>query len=309
MLLSFAFVRPALACLAAAVLLSACDNSASGEPEPPSKAHDVPVVQTAPLAKSGQAPRLTGNASVLNPDALIQADADIRTARLAAEYSGRIFARAQTLLKSSVAVSKQTFETAQRQSEADAVQLKLLENRLQEVWGRDAPFLAVEQRSALISALSQGHKIIVRADIAGSHPGLIDEVELSPLAGGAPVRVDIAWPAPSGNLAMPGVSYFAIASASPGLRAGDRAMFSAVVKTSTNAITIPRSAIVIAQGAAWCFVQNGQESYTRRPVTLDTPVDEGYQVADGFAEGENVVVRGAAMLLARESDAKDGSHE
>lgn len=295
----------AVICLASATLIGGCDNTVSGEPEEPGKPGEAAVVQTVPLVKAPQLSTLTGHASVLNPDSLIQADADIRTARLAAEYSRSVFIRTETLLKTSVAVSKQTFETAQRQTETDAVHLKLLENRLQEVWGREAPFINGDDRTPLIMALSEGQTIIVRADIAGSSPGPIDDVTLTPLGGGPDTRVDVVWAAPSGNLSMPGVSYYAIAKASPGLRAGDRAAFSAVVRSGVEGVTIPRSAIVIAQGGAWCFVETAPQAYARKPVVLDTPVDDGYQVTDGFAEGERVVVRGAAMLLAREASAAD----
>jgi hypothetical protein len=253
------------------------------------------------------ASRVEGTASVLSTDPLLQLDADIRSAKLAAKFSANVFQRASQLNSSSVAISKQAFEAAQRQSESDAVQVKLLENRLTQAWGNEAPFLDESNRQKLVSRLSSGELALVRADIPGGDPGPLKEFSLSPLGGGAPTGVLRFWPAPAGNLSMPGSSYFALATAGPGLRAGDRATVSAIRDHANSGFLVPRSALVIADGEAWCFVGKGVPAkFSRRPLPLDAPLIDGYLVNEGFAEDDMVVVRGAAMLLAQEAQHLDG---
>lgn len=291
--------------IAASLLSAACDSSSPGTEADRSRNDTSLLVQTQSLAQVVEEDAVEGFASVLGPDLLLQADADIRTATIAATYSSSILQRA-TKLKASAAMSPQLLETAQRQAESDAVQASLLGSRLMASWGDHAPFLDMERRKAIVTRMSSGSLSIIRADIAGADPGVVTGATLTPLSGGRAVAAEAVWAAPSGNLSMPGASFFALVPAEPGLRPGDRARFSAKRAASRHGILIPNGAIVISQGEAWCFVETGAEHFDRRHVALDAPTHDGYLVRSGFAEGDRVVVRGAALLLARETAADGG---
>ena len=134
------------------------------EPEAP-----VAVVETASLEPAEIARKVEGVAAIINPVTLLQLDADLRSAVIASEFSKSQLNRADTLMKTSVAVSKQTYENAQRQSDSDITRLHLLESRLRQVRGDDAPFLTTESRRQLVGELSAGTRALVRIDFADSY--------------------------------------------------------------------------------------------------------------------------------------------
>ncbi len=63
---------------------------------------------------------------------------------------------------------------------------------------------------------------------------------------------------------------------------------------------IPRAAVVRSEGRAWAYVRLGEQRFTRRVVTVDTPTERGWFVTSGFAPGDRIVVDGAQTLLSEE---------
>jgi hypothetical protein len=287
-----------------AVVLTGCNAPHSQEAEAPERAPDPPV-QTVELAPAREAVKLQGVATILNPDTLVQLDADIRTAKVAANFSRDQLAR----FRLSTMLSRQTLDNAERQAGIDASQLKLLETRLKQTWGDEAPFLNTDARQNLIAEISSGARAIVRFDFPDMTDGRPRNVGVIPLRGGSVTAVETLWPAPSGNLAMPGVSYFGLIPAGPGLRAGDRARLVADTPETHVGVLIPDSAIVVYASQSWCYIETDdkkdEKKYERKPVTLDYPVNGGYLVRTGFEPGMHVVVRGASVLLSREAEPGD----
>lgn len=288
-----------IAAIFGAVFLGGCDRPHSEEM---GKGHEAPQVQppavvTEELPAVRQAVKFAGIATVLNPDGLLQLDADIRAATVAANFSHGQLDR----FRSSTMLSKQMVATAVRQEGLDASQLKLLQMRLRQSWGDQAPFLNEEARQALMIAIANGSRAILRIDFPDAPPQMPVNVTVAPLRGGPATKVEALWVAPSGNLAMPGVSYFALVEAGPGLRAGDRGRAAADSAEMPAGVVIPSSSLVVYAGKSWCYVEAAPGKYERRVVPLDAPVDQGYLVQSGFDPGARVVVKGAAVLLAREA--------
>ncbi len=65
-------------------------------------------------------------------------------------------------------------------------------------------------------------------------------------------------------------------------------------------VTIPDSAVVRQAGQGWVYIQTGDDTFTRRKVSLDHPQEGGWFVADGLAGGDRVVISGAQELLSEE---------
>lgn len=295
-----------LLAMMAAALLSACDRPQSQETAAPEKEHTPPAVtQTAELAAVTSAQRLAGVAMVLNPDPLLQIDADLTAIKISSDFSRATAGR----YKSTGSLSRQIIENAERQAGTDGTQQALLESRLRQTWGDQAPFLTPEQRKPLIVSLSAGTDALVRIDFPDIGLGAPQNVRVAPLAGGTTVAVKMLWPAPTGNLAMPGVSYFALIATAPGLRPGDRAHATADGQEATAGVEIPSAAVVIFAGQSWCYIETAPGTYERKLVTLDHPTTDGFLAKTGFAPGQRVVVRGASMLLSREAGPGDGDDD
>jgi len=294
-----------LAALIGVVFLIGCNAPHSPDADKHDRAEPQSVIRTVELAASHAAVRLEGVATILNPDPLLQLDADIRSANVAADFSRGQLER----FNQSTLLSRQMVETAKRQAGIDASQLKLLQARLQQTWGDEAPFLSTDTRQKLIAEISSGTRAIVRFDFPDLAAGQPRNVRVIPLRGGPETRVETLWPAPTGNLAMPGVSYFGLIPAGPGLKAGDRARLIADNPDARTGVVIPNAAIVVFGSQSWCYVETGAKKYERKPVSLDLPVDGGYLVRTGFEPGTRVVVHGASVLLSREAQLGEGDDD
>ncbi len=293
-----ALTRAAL--LVGSAFLAGCNAPHSEEIEGGAKTSEVaplPPVRTITLTTSNEAVKLEGIATVLNPDVLLQLDADIRSAAIAANFSRGQLER----FKAATMLSRQTLESAVRQAGIDASQSKLLSTRLRQSWGDQAPFLNVDARQALMAEIASGTRAILRIDFPDTTANGPRNVRVVPLRGGPETKVDTFWPAPSGNLAMPGVSYFGLIDAGPGLRTGDRARVIADSTAKPTGVVIPSAALVVYGSKSWCYVETSPGKYERKPVSLEAPVDDGYLVKSGFEPGTRVVVKGASILLAREA--------
>lgn len=292
----------ALATVAAAFLLAACDRPRSEETAEKDAPETFPIVtQTAPIKVAERATELSGIATIVDPAPLLQIDADIAAADIAAEFSSGTLER----FKATKSLSRQTIEAAVKQAATDATQQKLLELRLKQTWGENAPFLDGAQRKQVVAELSEGKRAIVRMDFPDLTGGAPKSVRVTPLSGGQPTPVADLWIAPSGSLSMPGVSYYGLINSGPGLRAGDRARLTAEAADTREGLIIPSSALVVTEGQTWCYVETAPETYEKRPVPLDHPYEDGYLVTEGFKAGEKIVVRGASLLLAREAEPGD----
>ena len=293
-----------ISALIVTVFLVGCNAPHSQEAGNAERAPDPPV-RTVELTASHDAVKLEGVATILNMDALLQLDGDIRSAKVAADFSSGQLGR----FRLSTMLSRQTLDNAERQAGIDASQLKLLETRLRQTWGEEAPFLKTDARQNLIAEISGGARAIVRFDFPDLASGQPRNVRVIPLRGGSETPVGTLWPAPSGNLAMPGVSFFGLIPAGPGLRPGDRARLIAESPDSHPGVVIPSAAIVVFASQSWCYVETGDKTYQRKAVSLDYPVDGGYLVRTGFVPGDRVVVRGASVLLSREAEPGDESDD
>ncbi len=295
-------IKLALCAVFAAVTLGGCERPKSQEAAKTDKKSEAPAVaQTSELKAAEGSKVLNGVATILNPDALLQIDADLRSASIAAGFSSGTADR----YKSAKSLSRQSTENAARQAGTDATQVKLLETRLKHTWGDDAPFLDADAREKLIAELSAGRQALVRLDFPDTSLLKPRNIRVAPLSGGEGSPVNTFWVAPTGNMSMPGVSYFGLIDPGPGLRLGDRARLTADGSEASTGVIIPSAAIVIFAGATWCFVEIAPKKYERRAVALDLPFADGYLVKQGFMPGTRVVVRGASLLLAREAEPGD----
>jgi hypothetical protein len=238
-----------------------------------------------------------GIATLLSPDPLTQLNAEIRSAEIAAGFSQRAVGR----FKDTTTLGEHRLDNAERQSELDATQVTLLEFRLRNAWGEKAPFLDKETRQSLVDELSAGKIALVRLDFPTSVERTPKNVRIAPLGGGDDILIESIWPAPSGNLAMPGSSFLGLAQTGPGIRPGDRAKVTAEYSAPSSGVVVPASAVVVHAGESWVYIEKEKGQFERIRVSLTTPVADGYLTQE-FAAGHKVVIQGASTLLSREAE-------
>ncbi|MGB4864745.1 MAG: hypothetical protein WBP38_02485 [Hyphomicrobium sp.] len=274
--------------------LAACDKPQSEAYTAEHENNFIPVAVELQLAEGAQ--RIDGTATLLIPDALTLLNAELRAAEVASAFSQRTVER----FKDTRTLGEQRVDNAERQAAVDATQLALLELRLRNAWGDRAPFLDAEKRQQLVDELSSGKTTLIRLDFPQSVEQDPRNVRVAPLGGGEVMQLTAVWAAPSGNLAMPGTSFFGIMPTGPGLRPGDRAKVTAERSAPTSGVIVPASAVVVFAGESWCFVETQPGQFERKRLSLAIPVGEGY-LTNEFAVGTKVAVYGASVLLAREA--------
>lgn len=67
-----------------------------------------------------------------------------------------------------------------------------------------------------------------------------------------------------------------------------------------HGLIVPYSAIIWQQGQAWAYLQVNATQFTRRQVSTDTPLSNGYFITSGFKPGDRILVSGAQFLLSEE---------
>jgi hypothetical protein len=88
---------------------------------------------------------------------------------------------------------------------------------------------------------------------------------------------------------------------SPDLTAGDRVRVVAQVGAAEKGAYVPASAIVIAEGRSWLYIEEKDNYFVRQAADLSRPSGDGYVMSSAVQVGEAVVIKGAGQLLARET--------
>lgn len=239
-----------------------------------------------------------GFGRVLDPTSLATGVGEVATARAALEASLKELARAQKLFAAGGNASAQAVELATANAARDRAAVSSAEARLAATWGRKVAGSAAE----ITSALERGGAL-VRIDLLPgeaaapnsasarvSLPGQRDEI-----------AVEILGPAPIADPQTSGASFLALAK-SGSLTAGAtlRATVAGEGKP-TEAVVLPRAAIVYHQGSAWVFVLEEHDTFERKRVTLGRAVDaDNIGIVDGIEPGAQVAITGAQQLLAAE---------
>ena len=75
--------------------------------------------------------------------------------------------------------------------------------------------------------------------------------------------------------------------------------------TQTGTV-LPSAALIRHEGEVFVYVQDGPETFRRKPVELARPEENGWFVRGGVRPGEAVVIVGAQQMLSEELKSKGG---
>ena len=247
----------------------------------------------------------SGLGVVIGLDVIAQTEADLETAEAAARASRAALARAQALFGADLSTSRQSLETAEKQAAADEAQLSLTKRKAIAVWGPSAPWRDPRQRTSVLAALGAGKTVVVRGTfpaetLAGGSPESIRVERLDDGTSGKSWSASKVWRAPA-DPTMPGRTYYMMIPGSPDLAAGDRVRVLAQVGVDEKGAFVPSSAIVIAEGRSWLYIEEKANYFVRQAADLSKPFGDGYVMSSAVQVGEPIVIKGAGQLLARET--------
>jgi hypothetical protein len=245
------------------------------------------------------APGIDAYGTVLDPLALLTDAQRIETTRAAAAAASADAARQQSLYRDGAQASLKAVQSSQAQSiEANAqTQTAVLVFRQQ--WGPLADWSAA-QRGALLSALTHGQRLLLRADVPGRRLGGAIAREALVQVDGAEVVAHVLGALPRSDAQSQSAGWLleierAPAGFGPGARAPVRLQLSAA-----RGMLVPATALIYAEQGTYVYRRiTGDkldtfryESVAVRPLTR---LGDAWLV-DGLARTDQIVVQGAGVL-------------
>jgi len=259
-------------------------------------------LKTAPLAAAQLAPEVKAFGKVLDPAALATVAAESASAHAAAEASQKEFTRLKALVEQNNA-SARALEAAEAAAQRDEALAGAVRVRLVTSWGK--AIAGREDLRAFVKSLAAGERALVRLDLRAGEV-LKNEptgARVFVLADdNSPVEAEFLGTAPNVDAQTQGQGFlFLVAAHALSFKPGGAVIgFLNVGGDAQSGVLIPRGAVLRFNGQPWIYLQTGEQTFTRREVTLDRPLAEGWFTTRGVTAGDAVVVAGAQMLLSEE---------
>ncbi|MFU8789013.1 MAG: hypothetical protein ACNA7G_08285 [Methylobacter sp.] len=280
------------------------------------KTQSVSGLQTAELKPVSHYPEFTAYGKALNIQPLIDlrhryliAQAERGSAAAKFAQAGQDVKRQQDLYREGAA-SKRNLQLQQAQWQADralvetsSVQGKAIIDEAQLNWGKELADWALTAESDRLAAFLSGAQTLLQITLpADKH--LSDDIRSIVVdASGNRSRAAKALlisAAPQTDNTAQGESYFFQTDVKH-IRAGMRVVaWIAEQGEKRTGVMIPSSALIWYLDQAFVYVKTAAEQFSRRALGSFSVAADGYFVAEGIHEGEQVVVIGGQMLLSEE---------
>lgn len=228
---------------------------------------------------------------------------DTLAAEVSVQLSQQELARLRKLQDNT---SARLLQTAEATARRDQILLQSARNNLRLTWGN-----AIAERkdlSDLVQSLAVQANSLVRLDLPVGDIFLSQPSGARIVAAGADSSMagevlGIAPNVDARNQAQ-GILVLAPQQGGVNLLAGTAVTgFVEVSGEPMSGVVIPRSAVVRYIGKTWVYLQLDADTFVRREVILENPVDDGWLVSRGLGQDDRIVDSGAQILLSDESKA------
>ncbi|MFZ5956794.1 hypothetical protein ACOXVJ_04675 [Pseudomonas knackmussii] len=234
------------------------------------------------------------------------AHGELAAAQAAASASNQELQRSRALARDAGNISQKSLQAAAATATADQTRVESARTNLQALraslaqqFGERLAQLVAAQPSAELNRLLNHQDSLLRIAI----PTLDKDKPPQQISiedeAGQRITAELLSAAPQvdANLAGPVYLYRSTAS----LPFGSRLLAHLpTAQAVTEGVLIPQSAVLWFGGMPWAYAQVEAGRFVRRPLSDAVSVPEGYFVGSGFKAGEQVVVRGAQLLLSEE---------
>jgi hypothetical protein len=252
---------------------------------------------------------------VLDPTPIVTLDGELAAAEAALAASRAEHERTQNLFKTGENLARKTVETAEAQFRADEIKADGLRRSALIEWGPSFAGLDAAARREFVERLVRGETALIRVDLL---PG--DALAELPKSARVLVLGREEQSIVTQNI-TPAADVDAKTQAQGFILRADQPPFALRPGMALTAwlelpqkpragFAIPRSAVLRHDGRAWVYVQEEEEKFVRKPVTLDTPLDgdKGWFVPEGggIKADDLLVTTGAQSLLSEELKAQGG---
>ena len=276
------------------------------------------ALEMAEPEKAELKPQRVAHGRVLDPTPVVLLDGELAAAEAAIAASRAEFDRTQALLKSGEGMSRKVAETAEAQFRGDEIKADGLRRKAQIEWGAMVSPLDARKRREFVEQLVRGESALVRVDLLAGDA--LAEMPASARFAVLGREEDFIF----ANIIAPASDTDAKTQAQGFLLRADKPKFPlrsgmavtawlALSAEAQHGFAVPRSAVLRHDGRTWVFIQEEEEKFVRKPVTLVAPLDgeKGWFIADGGAiKADDLIVEvGAQALLSEELKAQGGGEK
>lgn len=261
-------------------------------------------LQTEEIKAIEHAEETAGYGVVIAHEAIATGVAELATAEATGKQSRSALERTKRLSGTPGAMSADVEEAAAQKAAVDSAALMLSKQRLSSTYGQNPPW-AKGGNQTLLLGLANGSIQLVRVTfplgaVQGDAPKTLRAARIGSSAGSMGWKLTSPWPAPA-DATVPGRSFYALLRAK-NVGEGERILVWAPTGAAQSGALVPAEAAVISDGKYWCFMEEKPGTYVRTQLDTSKPFEDGYFVTTGVKPGDKVVIKGAAQLLAQESN-------
>lgn len=294
-----------VAMLFACVMATLCHRAANADVELNEQARSNFGIATTAAVSAQLSSQWSATAQVLDAAALVSAVADLRAAQAALAAATSELQRLDALYKADNNVALKTVEAARAQVASDASHMQSLQAQMLSTWGAAISRLPAAAREQLSQSILSGKTALLRAELSGNAPTTLTAktVRLQFLADNSTVNAKLLGAMPQVNPQSLGKAYLLSVELNGNVDLQPGQVLSAQVQDttrSTQGIKLPRAAVLRWQGQQWAYVEQSPGHYRRVILAVAQWQEDAVLVSGGIKAGDNVVTRGAGLLLGAE---------
>jgi hypothetical protein len=263
-------------------------------------------VELAAVTTASVAAQARGTATVIDSAAFAGAIADLQSLRAEAAVAAENEQRLEKLYQDGGNASRQAVDAARQQHSSVRARLAGAESRVRLDWGAKLASGTEAAYARLRADIVSGAVTLFRAEFPDSL-GVASELQYELLTSRrAPVVLEffdrsraVAQFA-AGESVLLGLR--AQAATDVSFRPNERVPIVATARGAARPF-VPAAAAIAYQGRLWCYVARPADRFERVPLDSEASSTEGYAADESIKAGDQVVVRGAALLLSLERSA------
>ncbi|MHB8722455.1 MAG: efflux RND transporter periplasmic adaptor subunit [Steroidobacteraceae bacterium] len=270
-------------------------------------------IDVEPVTTTALQPEITAYATVIDLQPLFDlrnrwaaARADRESAQAQVDLSRSEYERNRVLFENDRNVSQKNLQSSRAVMQTDQAKLQsaeasqnALEAILRQQFGDALASAAKASGSDPFQRLLSGRTVVLRVTLPANEGGDVPMHITVHGTDGRPVAAGKLSASPQGDPAIQGNPYFYITDSA--LPVGTRTMAHVPLgDKSTPGLLIPERAVVWYGGQPWVYIRTAADRFTRRYVPAESPIDGGFFVTSGFHVGDELVIRGAQLLLSEE---------
>jgi hypothetical protein len=264
------------------------------------------AIELAPVTNASAGAQARGSASVIDSAAFASVVADLESLRAEAAVASDTAKRLEGLYADDGNASRQSVDAARQQNSSARARLAGAESRARLDWGTKLTNTADAASARLRADVVSGAVTLFRAEF--------------PNALGA--ASDLKYTLLLDRHATLALEYLERSRAAAQFAAGDSVLLQLraqdapdvafrpnervpIIATASGAARplVPAAAAIAYQGRLWCYVARSADRFERVALDSEDASAQGYAANEAIKAGDQVVVRGAALLLSLERSA------